>query len=83
MTTKIKINLQGLADCIPLQDPLQAIVTKIVDGDTIYVDINGQEYSLRYIGIDAPESTNKLNYFANNLIFMHNMNLIIIYNASA
>jgi micrococcal nuclease len=32
-----------------------ATVTRIVDGDTIRVDINGKEYPVRYIGIDAPE----------------------------
>jgi micrococcal nuclease len=32
-----------------------AIVTKIVDGDTIRVDINGTEFAVRYIGVDAPE----------------------------
>jgi endonuclease YncB( thermonuclease family) len=32
-----------------------AVVTKIVDGDTIRVDIDGTEYAVRYIGIDAPE----------------------------
>lgn len=28
----------------------------IIDGDTIMVEIGGQEYRLRYIGIDAPET---------------------------
>ena len=32
-----------------------ATVTKIVDGDTIHVDINGTDFALRYIGIDTPE----------------------------
>ena len=32
-----------------------AVVTRVVDGDTIRVDINGTEYPVRYIGIDAPE----------------------------
>jgi len=31
-------------------------VTRVVDGDTILVDINGKEKRVRYIGIDAPES---------------------------
>ncbi len=34
-----------------------AVVTKIVDGDTIHVDINGIDHALRYIGIDTPEPT--------------------------
>lgn len=33
-----------------------ARVTRIVDGDTIHVDIGGKDYALRYIGMDAPES---------------------------
>jgi micrococcal nuclease len=31
-------------------------VTRIVDGDTIEVLIDGSQYKLRYIGIDTPES---------------------------
>jgi endonuclease YncB( thermonuclease family) len=32
-----------------------AVVTRIVDGDTIRVTIDGTEFPVRYIGIDAPE----------------------------
>jgi micrococcal nuclease len=31
------------------------VVLSVTDGDTIRVDIDGEEYPLRYIGIDAPE----------------------------
>ncbi len=31
-------------------------VTKVVDGDTIEVEINGQKVKVRYIGIDTPET---------------------------
>jgi micrococcal nuclease len=31
-------------------------VTRVVDGDTIKVLVDGSEYTLRYIGIDTPES---------------------------
>jgi micrococcal nuclease len=34
----------------------EARVIKVVDGDTISVDIDGETYSLRYIGVDCPES---------------------------
>ena len=34
----------------------QALVTNVVDGDTIDVEIEGVEYRLRYIGIDTPET---------------------------
>jgi micrococcal nuclease len=32
-----------------------AVVSSIVDGDTIHVRIRGTQYALRYIGMDAPE----------------------------
>jgi micrococcal nuclease len=31
-------------------------VTKVVDGDTIWVDFNGQRQKIRMIGLDTPES---------------------------
>ncbi len=31
-------------------------VTRIIDGDTIEVSLSGTTYTIRYIGIDAPES---------------------------
>jgi len=33
----------------------EAVVTRIVDGDTIDVTINGQPYSVRYVGMNTPE----------------------------
>jgi micrococcal nuclease len=33
-----------------------ATVTRVVDGDTIYVLVDGLERRVRYIGIDTPES---------------------------
>jgi micrococcal nuclease len=33
-----------------------ARVTRVVDGDTIRVEIDGREFRLRYIGIDTPET---------------------------
>ena len=35
---------------------IEAQVVEVVDGDTINVRIDGQEYAVRYIGIDAPET---------------------------
>ncbi len=32
------------------------IVTRVVDGDTIIVDINGAQEKIRFIGIDTPEA---------------------------
>jgi len=34
----------------------QALVTRVVDGDTIVVRIDGEAFKLRYIGIDTPET---------------------------
>ena len=37
----------------------QAVVTRIIDGDTIEVDIAGTKYNVRYNGIDTPELNDK------------------------
>ena len=34
----------------------QAIVTRVVDGDTVHVAMGGQDETVRYIGVDTPES---------------------------
>ena len=34
----------------------QATVTRVVDGDTIEVKLDGKTYKLRYIGVDTPET---------------------------
>jgi micrococcal nuclease len=48
----------ALAPCL-LTDAQQqtGLVTSVIDGDTIQVQIDGKEYQVRYIGIDAPEDT--------------------------
>ena len=47
----------GRPACIPANAPLEVgLVTSVVDGDTIHVLIDGQDHSLRYIGIDTPET---------------------------
>ncbi len=38
-------------------------VVHVVDGDTIHVEIGGQTYRVRYIGVDAPESTRVVECF--------------------
>jgi endonuclease YncB( thermonuclease family) len=40
----------------PASDLVEAQVTRVVDGDTIHVLIDGVDYRLRYIGIDTPET---------------------------
>lgn len=51
----------ALVGCaLPTQAPeVQATVTRVIDGDTIEVDINGITYDVRYIGVDTPEMTDK------------------------
>ena len=49
--------------CISPQQPQTGIVVDVVDGDTIKVRIDGQNYTIRYIGIDTPESTIEKEYF--------------------
>jgi micrococcal nuclease len=44
------------SDCLLDPNPVTAQVLSITDGDTIHVVINGEEFTLRYIGIDTPES---------------------------
>lgn len=34
----------------------RALVTQVVDGDTIKVDLNGKNYTVRYVGMDTPET---------------------------
>jgi micrococcal nuclease len=42
--------------CIPANAPRQAaVVTALIDGDTIRVEMGGASFRVRYIGVDAPE----------------------------
>ena len=42
----------------PPSNTVKALVTKVVDGDTIWVEMNGIRYKVRYIGMDTPETVN-------------------------
>lgn len=45
----------------------EASATRVIDGDTIEVEIEGESYKVRYIGIDTPElhhPTKPVEYFA-------------------
>jgi micrococcal nuclease len=56
MTPTVTLPAGGAAQCIPTCTLRQvATVTRIVDGDTIDVAIEGVTYRVRYIGIDTPE----------------------------
>ena len=64
LTVAIVVLLMGMVLAIPaqaypamppgVQGPLTVI--KVVDGDTIWVDNNGQRMKIRMIGLDTPES---------------------------
>lgn len=53
--TKKSILIVSEAKITPTPEELLYFVTKIIDGDTVIVKINGEEKSVRLIGIDAPE----------------------------
>ena len=57
--------------CAPLAVASEtATVTRVVDGDTLVVDIAGQEERVRLIGVDTPETVhpNKpVEFFGNEL----------------
>lgn len=53
----------ALIECIRAQEPQVAQVVLVVDGDTIRVSMNGVNATIRYIGIDTPENTTKIEYF--------------------
>lgn len=38
----------------------EATVTKVIDGDTIWVNVNGKEEKVRLIGVNCPEYTTKI-----------------------
>jgi micrococcal nuclease len=69
------------ATCIP-PDSLQelALVTGIVDGDTIEVDIDGQTFPVQYLGVDAPEQDEPLfrqaRTFNSNLVMGKTVRLV-------
>jgi micrococcal nuclease len=50
-------NRSPAMSCIPSNPVETAVVTQVVDGDTIHVTMNGKEYKVRYIGMDTPEMT--------------------------
>jgi micrococcal nuclease len=39
-----------------VQGPVRAEVLRVVDGDTIEVELDGREEDVRYIGVDTPET---------------------------
>jgi endonuclease YncB( thermonuclease family) len=58
ITSTQNFSFQDIANCIPKNTSTEkGIVTRVVDGDTIYMEVDGGDaQSVRYIGIDAPEN---------------------------
>ena len=46
----------GLLDGDPAAGALEGRVVKVVDGDTIHVVLSGRRETVRYIGVDTPET---------------------------
>ena len=47
-------------------DPISAHVERVIDGDTIHVQVEGKRYTVRLIGVDTPETkhpTKPVQYF--------------------
>jgi micrococcal nuclease len=65
LSTLTLIPIAQGASCIPGNPPPTGKVVNVVDGDTIKValDQDGQTYTVRYIGMDTPESTTQVEYF--------------------
>ncbi len=53
----LRKRFDNLKDYLPFLDisEMEATVVRVIDGDTIEVDIVGMRYNVRYIGIDTPE----------------------------
>ncbi|MEG2348571.1 MAG: thermonuclease family protein [Clostridia bacterium] len=64
------------SDIVNPADFQEAYVKRAVDGDTLVVIINNKEYKVRFIGVNTPESTTKIekygkeasNYTKTNLV---------------
>ena len=50
-------------DCVPSNQEQIGKVVDVVDGDTIKVLLDDKTYTVRYIGIDTPESTTQVEYY--------------------
>ncbi|MBP8003208.1 MAG: thermonuclease family protein [Chloroflexi bacterium] len=57
LTSSLPTTESGLAQTTAALAPAgeQALVVRVIDGDTIEVEIAGQNYRVRYIGMDTPE----------------------------
>jgi micrococcal nuclease len=54
--TPMPLPATGTPEPTAISERTEAQVVRVVDGDTIKVSIDGQVYTVRYIGIDTPET---------------------------
>jgi micrococcal nuclease len=69
--------------CLPRDQVQYGKVVKIIDGDTVDVEIDGAIYPVRYIGIDTPEISTKSEYYgeqakAYNSLLVLNKKVILL-----
>lgn len=60
-TESVSDDMSDLAD-EDVQSLLSVSVVRVVDGDTYYVNMNGQDVKVRLIGVDTPESVAPQSY---------------------
>lgn len=64
---------------ITLERPIKlekGVVTRVIDGDTVEIEINDKIYKTRFIGIDTPESTTKIEPFGMEATLFTTKNLL-------
>jgi len=54
-TAPPQVTIEPAPQTAPSPQVTEATVVRVIDGDTIEVDIDGRLYKVRYIGIDTPE----------------------------
>ena len=88
IATTLALTARG-ASCIPNSPHQTGKVVDVVDGDTIKVlmDHDGQTYTVRYIGMDTPESTTQMEFFgpeaaSRNVQLVFGKNAILIKDVS-
>ena len=51
----VTVGIPAISQVAPQRAAERAVVTRVIDGDTIVVRVDGREERVRYIGVDAPE----------------------------
>ena len=59
--------------CIPPNERETGRVMKVIDGNTIEVKIGEHVYTVRYIGVDTPENTARVDYFGPEAAYRNRM----------